>query len=199
MSAGRALGLHPIGSAIFSNIGDEGRSRPSWGAPGARTRAGLTSRPPTSTVPPTRSRRAARAGWVAISTRCRGRWTRWPRGIPRKTPQVRSCPHRPVSRRFPTRLCYTYASPNCGSAALQERQAAQAMAVNPAAGRPHLAFVNRTSLAAIETLDRVAHATSYTLSVAYPNGGFGRGAADRGGHLRTRHWLTECERNLVGN
>ena len=77
---------------------------PSCSAPGTRTRAGLTSRPPTSTVPPTRSRRAARAGWAAISTRCRGRWTRWPRGIPRKRPRVRSCPHRPVSRRFPTRL-----------------------------------------------------------------------------------------------
>ena len=75
---------------------------------------------------------------------------------------------------IPNASTYTYASPNRGSAALQERQAAQAMAVNPAAGRPHLAFVNRTSVAAIETLDRVAHATSYTPTVAYPNGGFGR-------------------------
>src|SRR6476646_7651249 len=67
---------------------------------------------------------------------------------------------------------YTYASPNRGSAATQERAAAQAMASNPAVGRPHLAYVNSTSLGAIETLDRVALVTSYTPTVAYPNNGF---------------------------
>ena len=67
---------------------------------------------------------------------------------------------------------YTYASPNRGSAALQERAAAQAMATNPASGRPHLAYVNSTSLGAIQTLDRVALVTSYTPSVVYPNEGF---------------------------
>ena len=39
-------------------------------------------------------------------------------------------------------------------------------------GRPHLAFVNGTNRGAIETLDRVAQATSYTPTVAYPNNGF---------------------------
>jgi len=73
---------------------------------------------------------------------------------------------------IPNSTTYTYASPNRGSAALQERAAAQAMAANVAAGRPHLAFVNSTSRAAIETLDRVAQATSYTPTVAYPNNGF---------------------------
>jgi uncharacterized protein (DUF1501 family) len=67
---------------------------------------------------------------------------------------------------------YTYASPNRGTAALQERAAAQAMATNPASGRPHLAYVNSTSLGAIQTLDRVALVTSYTPSVVYPNEGF---------------------------
>jgi len=67
---------------------------------------------------------------------------------------------------------YTYASPNRGAAALQERSAAQAMASNPSSGRPHLAFVNSTSLGAIQTLDRVALVTTYTPSVAYPNDGF---------------------------
>ena len=74
---------------------------------------------------------------------------------------------------IPNAATYTYASPNRGSAALQERTAAQMMAANPAAGRPHLAFVNSTSRAAIETLDRVALATSYTPTVVYPNTGFG--------------------------
>jgi uncharacterized protein (DUF1501 family) len=46
------------------------------------------------------------------------------------------------------------------------------MASNPASGRPHLAFINGTSLGAIDTLDRVARATSYTPTVAYPNNGF---------------------------
>jgi uncharacterized protein (DUF1501 family) len=67
---------------------------------------------------------------------------------------------------------YTYASPNRGAAALQERAAAQAMASNPSTGRPHLAYVNSTSLGAIQTLDRVALVTSYTPTVAYPNEGF---------------------------
>jgi len=74
---------------------------------------------------------------------------------------------------IPNAATYTYASPNRGAAALQERAAAQAMAANPAAAsRPHLAFVNGTNLGAIETLDRVALATAYTPTVAYPNNSF---------------------------
>jgi uncharacterized protein (DUF1501 family) len=73
---------------------------------------------------------------------------------------------------IPNASTYTYASPNRGAAATQERAAAQAMASSPASGRPHLAFVNSTALGAIATLDRVALATSYAPTVAYPNGGF---------------------------
>lgn len=73
---------------------------------------------------------------------------------------------------IPNASTYTYASPNRGAAATQERTAAQTMASNPATGRPHLAFVNSTARGAIETLDRVALATSYTPTVPYPNGGF---------------------------
>ena len=68
---------------------------------------------------------------------------------------------------------YKFASPNRGSAATQERAAAQAMATNAAPGRPHLAFVNSTSRSAIETIDRAAQALSYSPTVAYPNNGFG--------------------------
>src|SRR5687767_11864217 len=46
------------------------------------------------------------------------------------------------------------------------------MASNAAPNRPNLAYVNSTSLGAIETLDRVAQATAYTPTVAYPNNGF---------------------------
>jgi uncharacterized protein (DUF1501 family) len=73
---------------------------------------------------------------------------------------------------IPNASSYTFVSPNRGSAAVQERTAAHTMAANPASGRPHLAFVNSTSLGAIETLDRVAQATSYAPTVAYPNNGF---------------------------
>lgn len=73
---------------------------------------------------------------------------------------------------IPSASTYTYASPNRGSVALEERTAAQIMASNPATGRPHLAFVNSTSRGAIETLDRVAQATAYTPTVPYPNNGF---------------------------
>jgi uncharacterized protein (DUF1501 family) len=73
---------------------------------------------------------------------------------------------------IPNATTYTYASPNRGAAAVQERAAAQAMAANLAAGRPNLAFVNGTSRGAIETLDRVAQATAYTPTVVYPNNGF---------------------------
>jgi uncharacterized protein (DUF1501 family) len=73
---------------------------------------------------------------------------------------------------IPSASTYTYASPNRGSVALEERTAAQIMSSNPATGRPHLAFVNSTSRGAIETLDRVAQATAYTPTVPYPNNGF---------------------------
>ena len=74
---------------------------------------------------------------------------------------------------IPNATNYTFASPNRGTAALQERVAAQTMASNPAGGRPHLTFVNSTNRGAIETLDRVAQAATYTPTVAYPNSGFG--------------------------
>ena len=74
---------------------------------------------------------------------------------------------------IPNATSYIYASPNRGPAALEERAAAQTMAANRATGRPHLAFVNSTSRGAIETLDRVAQARSYTPTVVYPNNGFG--------------------------
>jgi uncharacterized protein (DUF1501 family) len=73
---------------------------------------------------------------------------------------------------IPNASTYTFGSPNRGQAALQERAAAQTMAGNPAAGRPHLAYLNGASRGAIETLDRVAQASQYAPTVAYPNNGF---------------------------
>src|SRR5262245_24790506 len=72
---------------------------------------------------------------------------------------------------IPNASTYTFMSPNRGSAAVEERAAAQTMAGNAAVDRPNLAFLNSTSRGAIETLDRVAQATAYTPSVVYPNNG----------------------------
>jgi len=73
---------------------------------------------------------------------------------------------------IPNATTYTFGSPNRGAAAQQERNAAQTMATNDASGRPHLAYLNSTSRGAIETLDRVAQASTYTPTVVYPNNGF---------------------------
>jgi uncharacterized protein (DUF1501 family) len=73
---------------------------------------------------------------------------------------------------IPNATTYTFGSPNRGAAAQQERAAAQSMASNAAADRPHLAYLNSTSRGAIETLDRVAQVSSYVPTVAYPNNGF---------------------------
>jgi uncharacterized protein (DUF1501 family) len=73
---------------------------------------------------------------------------------------------------IPDARTYTFASPNRGSVALQERVAAETMASSPAPGRPHLALVNSCNLGALETLDRVAQAAAYTPTIPYPNNGF---------------------------
>jgi uncharacterized protein (DUF1501 family) len=57
------------------------------------------------------------------------------------------------------------------------------MAANAAAGRPHLAFLNSTSRGAIETLDRVAQASAYVPTVAYPNNGFAQSLRTVGGAI----------------
>jgi uncharacterized protein (DUF1501 family) len=73
---------------------------------------------------------------------------------------------------IPNASSYTFLSPNRGAAAQQERAAARAMASHASSTRPHLTFVNGTSLGALETLDRVAQVTAYTPTVAYPNSSF---------------------------
>ena len=112
------------GSAACRTSSTRGGSR-SCSAPATRTRAARTSRPPTSSAPRIRSRRPDRAGWAAISIRCRGRSTRSPRGTRRPRRRARSCRDRPACRRSPNASTYTFASPNRGSAATQERAAAR--------------------------------------------------------------------------
>ena len=68
---------------------------------------------------------------------------------------------------------YSFASPNTGAEAINERNSAIRLASAPAPDRPQLAFVNTSAMDAFATLDRVASVVGYTGSVTYPNNGFG--------------------------
>ena len=72
---------------------------------------------------------------------------------------------------IPNATTYNYREPEPGFGGAAGAAAAR-HGVNPATGRPHLAFVNATSRGAIETLDRVAQARRRTPTVVYPNNGF---------------------------
>jgi len=69
---------------------------------------------------------------------------------------------------------YAFASPNTGAEAAFERTAQTRISSHVPVDRPHLAFVNSTTQAALGTLDRVATVASYQPSLAYPNNGFGQ-------------------------
>lgn len=69
---------------------------------------------------------------------------------------------------------YSFSSPNSGAEAQYERAAATRMASHLPSNRPHVAFVNGTTQAALGTLDRVASVATYAPSVTYPNSGFGQ-------------------------
>ena len=73
---------------------------------------------------------------------------------------------------IPDARTYSFASPNAGAEALNERAAATRIASHLAIDRPHLAFINGNAVGAFDTLDRVASVASYTGTVAYPNNGF---------------------------
>jgi uncharacterized protein (DUF1501 family) len=75
---------------------------------------------------------------------------------------------------IPSAASYTFASPNTGSEAALERAYAQRIASHVPIDRPHLAFVNGTIDAAMNTLDKVALVTKYTPSLTYPTSGLGQ-------------------------
>jgi uncharacterized protein (DUF1501 family) len=67
---------------------------------------------------------------------------------------------------------YSFASPNSGAEAINERNSAIRIASSAGPDRPHLAFVNTSAMGAFATLDRVGSVVSYTPSVTYANNGF---------------------------
>jgi uncharacterized protein (DUF1501 family) len=69
---------------------------------------------------------------------------------------------------------YAFSSPNTGAEAGFERTAQTRISSHLPVDRPHLAFVNSTTQAALATLDRVATVAAYRPAVTYPNNGFGQ-------------------------
>jgi uncharacterized protein (DUF1501 family) len=67
---------------------------------------------------------------------------------------------------------YSFSSPNAGAEAGFERAAQMRISSHIPVDRPHLAFVNSTTQAALATLDRVATVATYRPAVTYPNNGF---------------------------
>lgn len=92
---------------------------------------------------------------------------------------TRETPHALMSRlvavpAIPSVTTYAFASPNTGLEAQAERAAAAQIASHLPVDRPHLAFVNGTTQAALATLDRVADVARYQPGVTYPTTGLGQ-------------------------
>ena len=69
---------------------------------------------------------------------------------------------------------YSFASPNTGAEAVNERNSAIRLASMAGPNRANLSFVNTSAMEAFATLDRVASVVTYAPSVTYPNNGFGQ-------------------------
>ena len=69
---------------------------------------------------------------------------------------------------------YAFSSPNTGAEAGYERTAQTRISSHIPVDRPHLAFVNSQTQAAMNTLDRVATVATYRPANTYPNHGFGQ-------------------------
>lgn len=104
---------------------------------------------------------------------------------------VRELPHALEGREvsvpaIPSVAGYAFSSPNTGVEATYSRAAMTQLASHVPVDRPHVAFVNSTSMAALATLDRVASVASYTGTVTYANNGLAQalkavaGAISRG-------------------
>ncbi len=72
---------------------------------------------------------------------------------------------------IPSVAGYAFSSPTGGAEAGYSRATMAAIASHVPVDRPHVAFVNATSSAALATLDRVASVASYAGTVSYANNG----------------------------
>ncbi len=69
---------------------------------------------------------------------------------------------------------YAFSGANAGTEGTYERTAQTRISSHIPVDRPHLAFVNSTTQAALGTLDRVATVATYRPAITYPNNGFGQ-------------------------
>ena len=81
---------------------------------------------------------------------------------------------------------YAFSSPNSGAEAGYERTAQTRISSHIPVDRPHLAFVNSTTQAALGTLDRVATVATYQPSLTYPNNGFSQALRAVAGAMNKR-------------
>ena len=101
---------------------------------------------------------------------------------------VRELPHSLEGRKvgvpaIPSVAGYAFSSPNTGAEATYSRATMANIASHVPVDRPHVAFVNGTSTAALATLDRVASVASYTGTVAYANNGLAQALKAVGGAI----------------
>jgi len=101
---------------------------------------------------------------------------------------VRELPHSLEGRKvgvpsIPSVAGYAFSSPNTGAEATYSRATMANIASHVPVDRPHVAFVNGTSMAALATLDRVASVASYTGTVAYANNGLAQALKAVGGAI----------------
>ncbi len=101
---------------------------------------------------------------------------------------VRELPHSLEGRKvgvpsIPSVAGYAFSSPNAGAEATYSRATMANIASHVPVDRPHVAFVNGTSMAALATLDRVASVASYTGTVAYANNGLAQALKAVGGAI----------------
>ncbi len=101
---------------------------------------------------------------------------------------VRELPHSLEGRKvgvpaIPSVAGYAFSSPNTGTEAMYSRTTMANIASHVPVDRPHVAFVNGTSTAALATLDRVASVASYTGTVAYANNGLAQALKACGGAI----------------
>lgn len=101
---------------------------------------------------------------------------------------VRELPHSLEGRKvgvpaIPSVAGYAFSSPNTGAEAGYSRATMANIASHVPVDRPHVAFVNGTSTAALATLDRVASVASYTGTVAYANNGLAQALKAVGGAI----------------
>jgi len=78
---------------------------------------------------------------------------------------------------------YSFASPNVGAEAINERNSAIRLASSAGPDRANLAFVNTSAMEAFATLDRVGSVVNYQSTLVYPNNGFAQALKTVAGYI----------------